>query len=671
MSSATRRRLRKLAQEYVRPGGHVADLNESLRRIQQQRTLWNRFADAGAPPRVPVGVADVQVAYQKVAEDLMSLDAPLGRARTKDSLLVLPLNELTQQLGGLAVESEVLVNLQERTALLSRLRELRLDPLLSDLSARHVTSDDVAAELELAWWQSVLETLLDDDRALLGANTKVLDRLEADFRLVDQAHASATGQLLAAQLAVQWKIALADNAEQADSLRRMLKNGSASPSTLAERAPQLGRVLAPVWLASPYDVSALPSSMAFDTVILVDSGACTLAENIGALRRARQVVAFGDPVTQTPSTFCIAVVDPASAPQTGQTREPGDVDTLHDSSALARLSGLLPVYTLTRSYRSVGDDLAELVDRRFYGGQIHALPWAGSFLGHSSLTLSYVRGGHGMPDDDTGTVESVDAEVNRVAELVLDHAVNRPRESLMVVTASQKHAVRVQHTVLAASARRQELAEFIMGDRPEPFTVVTLEEAVAQSRDRVIFSIGYGRTPHGRLLSSFGALGEPGGERMLAVGLTRARRGMDIVSCFRPEHIDESRMRHGVVALAQVLTEAQHIEASHDEVAVDSEPLLVDLAARLEKLGMKVQLGHRGVLPLAAAFGGKAVVVETDRVLGTASLRESLRLRPEVLRRLGWHYVRVHSFELFADPEAVAQRVGRLLGAVEPEPKDD
>jgi hypothetical protein len=664
MSGATRRRLRKHALEYVRPGGHVADLNEALRRIQSQRKLWNRFADAGAPPRVPVGVADVQVAYQKVAEDLMSLDVPLGRARTQDSLTMMPLNELTQMLGGLAVESEVLVNLQERTALLSRLRELRLDPLLSDLSARHVTSENVAAELELAWWQSVLETLLSDDRALLGANTRVLDRLEADFRLVDQAHASATGQLLAAQLAVQWKIALADNPEQADALRRMLKNGSVTPATLAERAPQLGRVLAPVWLASPYDVASLPPSMAFDTVVLVDAGACTLAENIGALRRGRQVVAFGDPVTQTPSPFHIAVTD---ASQPGSAGEHHDVDAWHASSALARLADLLPVYTLTRSYRSVGDDLAELVNRRFYGGQIESLPWAGSYLGHASLTLSYVRGGHGMPDGDTGTVESVDAEVSRVVELVLDHAVNRPRESLMVVTASPKHAVRVQHAVLTASTKRQELADFILGDRPEPFTVVTLEEAVAQSRDRVIFSIGYGRTPHGRLLSSFGALGEPGGERMLAVGLTRARRAMDIVSCFRPEDIDSSRMRHGIVALAQVLEEAAEIEASSDDVPDDSEPLLIDLAYRLEKLGMNVQLGHRGALPLAASYRGKAVVVETDRVLGRASLRESLRLRPEVLRRLGWHYVRVHSFELFADPEAVAERIGKLLGAIEPD----
>ena len=111
------------------------------------------------------------------------------------------------------------------------------------------------------------------------------------------------------------------------------------------------------------------------------------------------------------------------------------VDALHADSALARLGELLPTLTLTRSYRAGGEDLAELVNRRFYGGRIDALPWAGSFLGHGSLNLHYVVGGHGMPDNESGAVESVDAEVAKVVELVIDHAVKRPRESLMVITA--------------------------------------------------------------------------------------------------------------------------------------------------------------------------------------------------------------------------------------------
>lgn len=663
MTSANRRRLRKLALEYVRPGVHVTDLNESLRRIQQQRILWNRFAVAGVVPEVPVGIADVQVAYQRVAEDLARLDIPLRRTGTPQSLAALPIEVLTRQIAGLAAESEVLANLQERTALLGQLRDLDLDPLIQDLSVRHVPESQVSAELELAWWQSVLESLLAADRALLSANTSVLDRLEADFRLVDEAHASATGKQLAWLLAETWKIGIVDWPEEAAALKRLLKSGQPTAAALDAAAPHLSRPLAPVWLISPYEVPELGSDLPFDAVVLVDAGASTLAENIPVLRRAKQLVAFGDPVTQTPSRFDIGVHEYGTSFE-GVLE---DVDAMHADSALARLAELLPVYTLKRSYRAGGEDLAELVNRRFYGGMIDSLPWAGTYLGHGSLALHYVTGGQGMPDSDTGAVESTDAEVAKVVELVLQHAIERPRESLMVISASDRHAVRVNQAVLAAFAKRTDLADFILGDRAEPFTVVTLDQSVGQSRDRVIFSIGYGRTPHGRLLSNFGALAEPGGDRLLAIGMTRARRGMDIVSCFKPDDIDESRMRHGIAALAQVLGEADDIQAAAPEhLSPDADPMIIDLAKRLARRGLDVHLGYRGKLTLIASHEGRAVVVETDEDVNTGSLRESLRLRPDVLRRLGWHYLRVHSFELFADPDAVAVRIARLIGAGEP-----
>ena len=95
--------------------------------------------------------------------------------------------------------------------------------------------------------------------------------------------------------------------------------------------------------------------------------------------------------------------------------------------------------------------------------------------------------------------------------------------------------------------------------------------------------------------------------------------------------------------------------------------MLVDLARRLAAKGINVELGHRGKLGLVASHGGRCATIETDAAVLKSSLRESLRLRPELLRRLGWHYLRVHSFELFSDPEAVARRIVTLLGA-DPQP---
>lgn len=657
MNGANRRRLRKLAFEYLRPGVHVADINAALRSIQQQRTLWQRYSEAGAVPSVPVGIADVHVAFRQVADDLAALDRPLGTADSPRRLAARPIRELVTTVAGLAEDSEVLANLQERTALLGSLRAMGLDPLLLDFAQRHVPENEVATELELAWWQSALEDMLASDPALLGANTSVLSRLEADFKLVDEAHASASGGLLAWQLAENWKIGVVDWADEADQLRRLLRTDRVTPTSLHTAAPHLFRILAPVWLASPYETAAIDESIPFDAVFLVDAGATTFAENLGGIRRARQVVAFGDPVTQTPTVFDIGITE--SDDRQAQL-SPASVDALHADSALARLGELLPTLTLTLSYRAGGEDLAELVNRRFYSGRIDSLPWAGSFLGHGSLALHYVEG-NGLPDPVTGTVESLDTEVAKVVELVMEHAVKRPRESLMVITASRRHADRVYQAVLAAFAKRTDLSDFILTDRAEPFTVLTLEQAVAQSRDRVIFSIGFGRTPHGHLLSSAGALGNPGGDRLLAVGMTRARRSMDIVASFRPEDIDEERQGHGLLALANILsqTEARGREAVSTATA---DPMLSDLATRLESRGVRVALGLRGKLPLVASFAGRAVVIETDATIVSRSLRESLRFRPEVLRRLGWHYVRVHSWDLFADPDAIADRIVTLLG---------
>lgn len=656
MSPANKRRLRKLAREYLRPGVHASDMYSRLVQVQQQRVLWQRYSSvAGARPEVPLGIADVVTAFQSAYQGLDQLDRALGVTVDADRMKNLSLGALAGRISDLARESEALQNIQERTAIVERLRAAGLEPLLDDLSARHVPAADVAAELELAWWQSALERMLQTNQALLSANTGVLEQLEADFRLVDDAHAGANGASLAASLADTWRVAVLDNKKEALAMRGVLRGGYASAAALAQNAPNLLGALAPVWAMSPYEVAQLPDTMRFDAALLVDAGATTLVENLGAIRRAPQVVAFGDTVTQSPSRFEIAV----EAPREGEPAT-DDVERLHANSAFARLAEVLPTLTLTRSYRAGGEDLTELVNQRFYEGEIQSLPWAGSFLGHSSLSFEFVPGGQGLPDRQTGAVESTDAEVERVVQLVLEHASERPGESLMVITASQRHAVRVYQSVLQAFSKFPQYREFLLGERAEPFAVLTLEQATAQSRDRVIFSIGYGRTPHGRVLSNFGALGRPGGERLLAVALTRARRTMTIVSCFKPEDLDSARIKHGVVELADMLA-SEHPETRAPALPAERDPVVGDLAERLEALGFTVELDYRGAIPLAASLGDRAIAVDIDLGEGD-SLRDALRLRPAVLRRLGWHFYRVHSFDLFADPDEVARRIARIVG---------
>lgn len=646
LSGPARRRLKKLAKEYVRPGVHVGDMHKALVRIQHQRTQWQHLVDVGTVPEIPIGLAEVQTLWDGVEADLETLDSALGRGTR---LAAMPVERLVRTLGGLAAQSEVFDNIVERAELRTKLARLGLEPLLNELAVRHVDEGRVAEELEFAWWHSALEHLLKSDRSLLGANTSIVDKLERDFRLVDEAHASASGALLAWQLAAQWKIGIVDEPDEAARLRRALTRGEVDPRGLMTEAPTLARTLAPAWIASPYEVPALPDE-GFDVVVVADAGAVGVAESAPAIRRGRQIVAFGDPVTQRPTPF---VVQPGV---------PVDDEQAFDGASLFEsLAEILPVETLTRSYRAGGEDLAALVNDAFYGGEIVSLPWAGSYLGRGSLAVDYVEGSFGTPDPESGRVESPDPEVARVVSLVLEHAVNRPEESLMVVSASRTHADRVRQAINEAFAGRSDVADFVARETGEPLTVVTLEQAVAESRDRVIFTLGFGLTKHGRVLSDFGDLSLPDGERLLTVGMTRARRSMVIVSSIRPSAFDEGRLEYGAATLMNILAGiASHGRDARLEDLAD--PLTLALARELRRLGVSVDVDYHGLLPLVAQHDGKAVVVESDPEGRGESLRESLRLRPHVLRRLGWHYVRVHAFDLYSDPAAVAERIAGVLG---------
>lgn len=322
---------------------------------------------------------------------------------------------------------------------------------------------------------------------------------------------------------------------------------------------------------------------------------------------------------------------------------------------------LLRTATLTRSYRAGGEDLAELVNRRFYDGKIVAQPWAGTYLGHTTLKVDLVEGARGQLNEQASAAESPDAEVSRVVDLVVAHASRRPKESLMVVSPSRRHATKVMSAVLEASVRNQPLAAFLAAESWEPFDCVALDHSVATSRDRVIFSLGYGRTAHGRVLTDFGPLSGPGGERLLASALTSARRACRIVTSVGVDDLDPERIPAGVMAFREVLDDIARSGPPADR-EVDGDPMIIDLAERLGARGVTTRLGYRGALPLVASYEGRAAAIETDTDLLAGSLRESLRMRPELLKRLGWRYVRVHAFELFQMPDAIAARIAESLG---------
>ncbi len=675
VTAMQRSRLRRVAKEYVRPGVHLADLHSSLVLVQHQREQWSAYATSARHPSVPSGLADLRQAYRALEKGLERLGAHLWPTPAGGQLLDAPIEELTARLTALSEDTPALRTLPERTLLADQLRERGLGDLLEDLARRETPATVVGAELELAWWQSVLEAMISGDDYLAMSDGEQLRHAEADFRRADRAHIASGSARLRWKLAREWADGIARHQREADALRGLLKDGRISLVALEKQAPRLIRPLVPVWTCSPYALSAaLPREHRFDAVLILDADTMPLRAALPAIGRAQQIVAFGDAQVANPRPFSVGV----------EVR-PGQRPVAAVESASTALARVLPTVALRTLYRAVDEDLGLQLSRRFYGGALRRLPDGHSVTGlDRSFVVEYLSDGTGLPSGDDGGVESVAAEVNRVVDLVFDHAQHRPRMSLAVITASAHHAGRVGEAIRLQMANHPDLAGFFSGGE-EPFRVVHVDRAGGLVRDHVIFSLGFGRTPHGRAMHHFGPLSEPGGRRRFALAMSRARRSMHVLTCFQPSELDVARLSEGAVDFYELLdrelggnTElgTRATRAAESAEALGADPLVTDLGDRLASRGARVWLHYDGAVDMAAAIdplltmgreeheASIPVAIESD---GTEryrrlSVRERTRQRPELLERLGWKSVTLWTIEVFTDPSGCADMIARDLG---------
>lgn len=675
VTALQRSRLRRVAKEYVRPGVHLSDLHSSLSLVQSQREAWALCATSQRHPSVPSGLAELREAYLAAERGLMRLGAILAPTAQGGKLLEAKVDSLAARLAALAEDSPLLRSLPERTLLEDELREHGLGDLLSDLTEREAPAGVVASELELAWWQSVLEAMISGDDYLAMSDGDQLRRAESEFARADRAHIASGAARLRWRLAREWSDAIVRHSREAEALRALLKDGRISLAALEWQSPRLIRPLVPVWTCSPYALNpALTPGHRFDAVILLDADSMPLRAALPAIARAERVIALGDPQVANPRPFSVSVE-----------QQPGQPLVPTVESALTALSRVLPSVRLRTVYRSVDEDLDLQLSRRFYSGSLRRLPDGPSVTGlDRPFLLEYLAEGMGLPSGEDGGVESVAAEVNRVVDLVFDHARHRPAVSLAVITASAHHAARVGEAIRLQMANHPDIVDFFSGGE-EPFRVVHIDRAGGLVRDHVIFSLGFGRTPHGRAMHHFGPLSEPGGRRRFALAMSRARHSMHVLSCFRPSELDVTRLSEGASDFYELLdreldgnthlgTPATRAAASAEALGAD--PLVTDLGDRLASRGARVWHHYDGAVDMAAAIDplltigleehetSAPVAVESD---GTEryrrlSVRERTRQHPERLQRLGWKHFTLWTIEVFTDPSSCAEMIATELG---------
>ena len=698
-------RLRRQARALLRPGRPPADLHAALAAASEQRVAWRQLAGSGGRPEIPVDLDRARAAHAALVVDLTWLDDHLPGADTSGAatqadavtrLVDLDLLALRARVEALAAAAGRLGVVPAVTTALDELTASGLRPLVDDLRARAVPAELVTSEVEWVWWSSLSEEIALRDPLVAAHDGRALTRSVGEFAEADRAVVGANADRVRSAVADHVTEVVRDHPEQETWLRAEGARARrlAPLRDLVTRCPELVTAVRPCWVMSPLVVaSVLPPGVWFDVVVFDEASQVPPAEAVSAISRARQVVVAGDSHQLPPTTFFTTVTgdDPAAV---------GVEEALTEGveSILDVLAAALPSRRLSWHYRSLDERLIEFANAEVYEGSLVTFPGTGV----DPVVRLVPVDGHGIIGEGDSALESTPTEVDRVVELVLEHARTRPDRSLGVIALGIIHATRVEEAVRRALAKAPaDLLAFFDEDRPEPFFVKNLERVQGDERDDIVLTVGYGKTPHGRVLHRFGPLNLEGGERRLNVAITRARRSMTVVSAIGAEDLDPGRLRaRGAVMLRDFLAYAAGgplpgvaaelgSTAPSDSAAPDAVPtpaaagtgsvVLADLARRLRGHGLVV---HEDVGssadPVDLAIedpyhpGRMVLAVESDgpQYAAMRTTRDRDRLRAEQLERLGWRHLRVWSTDVFRDP---ARDVSRILEAtgVREAPGDD
>ncbi len=646
LSGAQRRRFKKLAKEFIRPGASISNLYLSLQQAEQQRIGWLEMNQTQAPPTVPLGLNDVQEKFERITSVLELLQRHLDPNPDIELLTRLRLNDLEVKINDLATKTEILDGMLQRAPQVAQLEELGLGNLVVELCKLHPTQEQVENEFELAWWQSALESIVNRNPSILQYSAAEIAKLETEFdrcasQLIEHGNSEVKDRL-----SERWKSAIAKHPAQADKLRNLLRARELTLRSGYLESGPLWNALASAVLLSPYRLHELAKDEQFDVVVILDAASTAMAEALPALSRASQVIAFGDPTLALVEDF-----DTVARANQGHVAPKRQASY----SAIAERFGALSIH---HSYRTEGQVLGRYLNQNFYGDRLVLEPAAGQLFGSHNFEHVQITEGSVATSTIEGATESMDAEVSKVVELVLNHARWTPEQSLCVVTASPVHAERIEQAVAKALKEQANLAEFFDAHGREKFQVATMSQFTHRLADRVIFSVGFGRTPEGRISGTLGDFNSEFAAHWMVNTIVSARKRLTVVSCYNFEDFAAGKLPENQRWLKDLIAPS----FLSDIRSGDPDPLLADLSKRLKKLGFNVALNFGDRIGLAVSFGNKAAVVDADWALRGQSWDEKLWLRPGLLKAMGWTYIRVHALEIFAQPQEVANRIAKQLG---------
>ena len=632
---------------------------DALRAVEQsaaQAGRWRALGVTDGPPRVPEGLGEALASVTSLGDRLHRVESLFS----PEDLLGKPYDDLREWLERLASQEAVATALCRVRELRGRLADAGFENVISQVG-NQVPPEHAAAAVEQSWLRAVWDDVAFNDPRVAGFTGALHSRRQEEFIELDHQHLEVTPARIR-RAAAEAAIGVMNAHPEETNLvtREAAKRSRHLPiRRLFQQAPHVLTAIRPCWAMSPLLVAELipAGSDLFDVVIFDEASQIPPAEAMGVLARAPQAVIAGDDRQLPPTSFFSRHVpdDGDEEDDEGDTALTSDIESILDVAKASPIREEL----LQWHYRSRDGRLIAFSNANIYQGTLTAFPGTTleGPLTHHPVPFRPVPGRSARSHPD---------EVERVVDMVIDHARRRPDRTLGVITFGIHHADNIDN---ALRLRLRELGDssldrFFSDEAEERFFVKNIERVQGDERDVVILSVGYHKAADGSLPYRFGPLNQEGGERRLNVAITRQRHEMHLVSSFSHHDMEPGRSSaRGVELLRQYLEFAgsggAELGATVSDVPLNGFEL--DVMNRLTDAGIPVtpQYGV-GSYRLDFACGhpdqpGRMVLaIEADGASyhsGHTS-RERDRLRQEILEAKGWRFHRIWSTSWFRDRDA-------------------
>jgi superfamily I DNA and/or RNA helicase/very-short-patch-repair endonuclease len=545
-----------------------------------------------------------------------------------------------------------------------------LEGLIPDLRAhgakRGLKVDDFERVFDAAASKSLIESALSYDPRLQGADSQTIERVSKRFKASDKKHIEQNSLKIKRIAATNFK-----NAVDSHPLESVFLEGEARKKrahkplrTLITKAPNLMFAAKPIWAMSPIQVASyLPRRQMFDLVIFDEASQVKPEMAIPAVIRGETLVVAGDSNQLPPTNFFSG----GGLEYLGEDLADDELEsTTRDSEsileAMERVIGSKKRRLLWH-YRSRDERLIALSNIEIYGNSLTTFPASDS---HDAVEHVLVLKGKHQPVAS----ESQNDEVAKVLDLIKLHVLQRPEESLGVITFGTSHLQKLEIAIQRERSSNAELDNWIEGQVTEPFFLKNLERVQGDERDAIIISTGYGKDANGKMNLRWGPLNSENGRRRLNVAITRAKRRMTLVTNFSLAELSNQNVRSGTgVELFKKFLDYmgnKGAEYQHASSLIPMNPFELDIKRKLEAQGMSLvsQFGVGGYRIDFAVRDPRdpdkfVLAIEADGASYHSShiARERDRLRQMLLESRGWNFHRIWSTDWFRDPDSEVSRV--------------